>query len=244
MIKTALFWPDTHYPFEDRRAVALVRKVIRLAKPDLTFCLGDWGDLYNASRHSKKPGGPQVTLRQERDACRTAWRKLEDVSNQVWFSIGNHDLRIESKVVEDLPAFAGVTPDVREFYGMSDAVRVFPYQELVKLGKLLVTHDVGKFGKNASKDGLAAAQHCLVHGHNHRIEITYDGSLLGERHFAMACGWLGDNTSPGFNYVSRVVRRSWQLGFGWARFQDGLVFATPVPIVNYTCCVEGRVFRG
>jgi len=242
--KTVLLVPDVHVPFHDKRAWNLILKVQRILKPALTVQLGDFGDLYNASRHSRRPGGPLITLKEERTACRHEWRRLEDTSNELWFLGGNHDIRVSSNLLNKAPEMADCFGDIREFYNFDTAVTSFPYQQLVHIGKVALVHDVGKSGANATRDGLNSAQHCLINGHTHRLEMLYGGNIMGERHFSMSCGYVGDINSPAFDYANATVKRHWQLGMGWLRFIDGLCYATPIPMVNYTCVIEGRRYAG
>ena len=56
-------------------------------------------------------------------------------------------------------------------------------------------------------------------------------------------GWLGDWRQQ--NYKHRVrARREWQLGFALGYETKTQFYATPVPIVDYACVVEGQRFQG
>lgn len=53
--KHAILYGDTHYPFQDDQAIAVVRSIIRDVKPDLVVDMGDLLDCYTISRFSKDP---------------------------------------------------------------------------------------------------------------------------------------------------------------------------------------------
>ena len=55
-------------------------------------------------------------------------------------------------------------------------------------------------------------------------------------------GWLGDVRQV--DYMFRVkANRDWALGFGVGYVRDnGFVYLQPVPIVEGSCCVEGKLF--
>lgn len=242
--KTVLCVPDVHVPFHDKRAWNLILKIQRILKPALTVQLGDFGDLHAASRHKPRPGGPAQTLKEERTACRHEWKRLEESANELWFLGGNHDIRTSSTMLEKAPAMADCFGDIREFYDFDTAVTSYAYQELVHIGKVALVHDIGKSGANAARDALNGAQHCIINGHTHRLETIYGGSIMGDRHFSMSCGYVGDLNSPAFDYANATVKRHWQLGLGWLRFDGGVCYATAVPLVNYTAMIEGRLYKG
>jgi hypothetical protein len=172
------------------------------------------------------------------------------------------------------------------------------------IGRLYVTHDVGKAGASAVKDALSSYQDNIVINHLHRISYMVEGNAKGVPHVAACFGWLGDvrqvdymfrvkanrDWALGFgdalssyqdnivinhlhrisymvegnakgvphvaacfgwlgdvrqvDYMFRVkANRDWALGFGVGYVRDnGFVYLQPVPIVENSCCVEGKLF--
>lgn len=244
MDSTALFVPDAHIPFHDEAALDLTLEVIDYVKPKTTFCMGDWADQKAVSRHPRRPGEPRPDLDAELATVRSEWQRLERAArpDRLKFITGNHDIRYALRWLDRLPEFEGLMPSLAQLYDMDTRVQVFPYQELVPWGPAYVTHDVGSSGKHASSDASGVAEQCLFQGHAHVGQVIYDGSLRGRRRFVMTCGFLGDAQHPVFHYASAARRRSWQLGFGWARLERGVITATFCPIVEGRVSVEGKTF--
>jgi hypothetical protein len=69
--------------------------------------------------------------------------------------------------------------------------------------------------------------------------------VTGKYRVGAQFGWLGDIKKV--DYMHQVkVRRMWSLGFGvgYHDTETGMVYLQPVPIIHYTACVEGKVYRG
>ena len=54
-VKHAVIYGDCHIPFESKSAVAVVRKIITLVKPDILVNIGDLFDCWQISRFPKDP---------------------------------------------------------------------------------------------------------------------------------------------------------------------------------------------
>lgn len=53
--KHAVLYGDSHYPFQDEKAIAVVEAVVRDVRPELLVDMGDLLDCYTISRYSKDP---------------------------------------------------------------------------------------------------------------------------------------------------------------------------------------------
>jgi predicted phosphodiesterase len=244
--ETVLFVGDMHIPYHSVDAWDHYLRVIKALKPDLVVQVGDQGDMHAASKHGRRPGAPKHDLETEVKALRKEQKRFETACayGRLKMLEGNHDIRLALRMLDRVPEFSSVvTPTVRQLYGMGGHVETHPYQELVHIGPVAVVHDVGKSGKMATHDALAAAEQCIVQGHTHRGECVYGGNLGGTKHFAMTVGWGGDPNSPAFSYASAVTRRSWAHGLGWMRLIEGVYFAAFCPRVNGKIVVEGRTIR-
>ena len=81
-------------------------------------------------------------------------------------------------------------------------------------------------------------------GNTHRMSVAYEGNAEGESHVGAMFGWLGDVRS--IDYLHQVqALRGWQIGFGagWVE-PSGVMHLAPIPIVNYSCVLEGKLYRG
>lgn len=82
----------------------------------------------------------------------------------------------------------------------------------------------------------------MVTGHDHAINYCVRGNATGEAHVSPTFGWLGDRDKVDYMHKIKAYR-DWALGFGIGYLGDnGYIYLVPVPIVDYTCVVEGRLF--
>lgn len=243
-MRKLLFVPDTHSPYENKAAWALMLKVGRALKPHTVVHLGDMADFYAVSAHDKDPrrafdlwGELQQTNRLLDDLDSLgARRKI--------FCEGNHENRMQRYLQTTAPALASLpclsVPALLQL--LERGWRYVRYREDAKVGRLHVTHDCGYAGRNALFQNGATYEGNVVTGHTHRMGSHYFGNAKGESHVAMSFGWLGDSAAT--DYMHRVkAAREWQLGFGVGyELPGGVVHLVGVPIVRGTCVVEGRRF--
>ena len=81
-----------------------------------------------------------------------------------------------------------------------------------------------------------------VNNQPHRISYMVEGNAKGVPHVAACFGWLGHVKQV--DSMFRVkANRDWALGFAVGYVRDnGFVYLQPVPIVEGSCCVEGKLF--
>jgi hypothetical protein len=120
-----------------------------------------------------------------------------------------------------------------------------PYKQHTRIGKLYATHDVGVAGRYSAYRAMEAFEHSVVTGHSHRLSYVVEGNATGEYKVSATFGWLGDVNQ--IDYMTRVkATKDWALGFGigYRHKRTGVVYLTPVPIVNNTCVIEGKLYNG
>jgi hypothetical protein len=118
-----------------------------------------------------------------------------------------------------------------------------PYRQSTKIGEVYFTHDTGNSGKYTTARALDAFQHSVVIGHHHAIQYAVEGNATGTYRVGAQFGWLGDADKA--DYLHRIkALRNWSPGFGigYHDLATGLVYLVPVPIVNYSACVEGAIY--
>lgn len=236
--ETVLVLGDVHIPFHDERALALALKVNKLLKPSLTVQIGDWGDQHFASRHSRRPGEPAPNKKAELSRITEETARLEGSTYGSLLMVeGNHCIRMHLRALDKDPDNAEYVPTIRELYGMSDEVQTSDYGDPVHMGHVAFVHDLA----SDTRKTLSAAGQCVVVGHGHRLEIIYGGDLGEGKHFAMQVGWLGNPSHKVFSYAKSSTRRQWMLGLGWLRRIGNVYVATPIPMIDYTVYIEGRV---
>lgn len=246
-----LIIPDTHVPYHDERAWQLLLQVARAFGFDYILILGDFGDCYATSAHVKSPKRVAI-IRLEGDAVK---KKLTELDNAVVegrrkngyilrvrrkkYVKGNHETRIERQILERLSSLDDVI-STEKLFGLRElGWEVTQYRDHTKIGKLYATHDASV---NGALKVLNTFQSNIVSGHDHAINYCVRGNATGEAHVSATFGWLGDRDKVDYMHKIKAYR-DWALGFGIGYLGDnGYIYLVPVPIVDYTCVVEGRLF--
>lgn len=240
-MKKILFVPDTHAPYHDERAVRIVEQIVNEWEPECIVVLGDWIDNLSVSGHE-----PAKTFDRnlKREAAVAATR-LEGLTRGIperHFVLGNHETRLERFIAKKAPELDGLV-NIEDLLGLGKWTSVTPYNETLNLGKLNITHDVGKAGQNAHRSAALSYMASAIIGHTHRMGYDVIGRQAGPPIVAAMFGWLGDYRKV--EYLHRAEAKRWPLGFGIGRMEpSGVVHVTPVPIVNYRACVEGVLYNG
>lgn len=239
-----LIIPDTHAPYHDRKAWELVMKVGAAFKPDIIVHLGDLADCYALSFHSKDPAR-KSSWKSERNVCRTLRGEMDDLgAGRKLFIEGNHENRLPRYLWEKAPALAESLTMDEELRLSENGWELTPYKDHARIGKVYFTHDTGGGGKYSTGQALDTFQHSVVIGHHHSIQYQVKGDAVGQHQVGAQFGWLGDIEQV--DYMHKIkVKRNWAPGFGIGHHDlaTGYVYLTPIPIVEYTACVEGRIYR-
>lgn len=240
-----LIIPDTHVPYHDRRAFKLaVESAVKLGIKNVAL-LGDFADFYAVSSHPKSPGR-KADLQWEIDETNLALDYLDKkFRGKKKYVMGNHEWRLARYLGDKAPALALRDMTVEGQFRLKDrGWESTPYKSDTKIGKLYLTHDTGRAGKYAHYAAQATYQGNVVIGHTHRLAWAVSGNARGKPHVTAQLGWLGD--AKACDYMYRVVAATeWALGFGILYVEpNGHVHLTPVPIVNYKCLIEGKLFKG
>ncbi len=246
-IKSALIWPDTHFPDADERAVNLCMEIGVYAGVEEVVLLGDFADFYAISQHPKDLDVSSL-LKNEIESVNSA---LDDIQNafpdsHIAYCEGNHEHRL-SKYIRD---------QARALYGMFDCPSLF----LLKERNIEWIPYTAKQAYNVLNSGLYArheplgpnsrttAQRAMVNvafGHTHRKEKFTVKNLIGEEFVAMSSGMLADINAPCMRYLKTPDQ--WSLGFEIAHVETetGNLYRVPVEIrEDYTAVFNGKVFRG
>lgn len=242
-LKRVLFVPDTHRPYHDKRAWALMLKAARLYRPDIIAPLGDFVDCASVSSHSKDLSRIKRFKAEIADA-REGLDELEALGAKEYIYIeGNHEDRLPRYLQDRAPELTDVL-DIRSLLGLGKKWKYVRYKDHTKVGLLHITHDTGKAGGTAHVQALNDFQDNVVIGHTHRMGVTYSGNAKGKPHVGAMFGWLGDVKQV--DYMHRVkANRDWMLGFGIGYLEpSGVIHLQAVPIIDYRCVIEGELVRG
>lgn len=244
-LERILIVPDTHVPFEDVRAWNLMMDVARDLKPETVLHQGDLADCYSISSHSKDP---KRVSRLKEEMVRVRGRRAELDSLEPKRKViteGNHEWRLARYLRDKAPELDGLL-SVDELMGLTDNDwQLVPYRDHVKIGKVYFTHDTGSGGKYATARAMEAYQHSVSIGHHHAMQFFVYGDATGKHQVGAQFGWLGDPKQV--DYLHKIkANRLWTPGFGigYHDLASHYVYLQPVPLVGYTACVEGKVYRG
>ncbi len=243
-LRRLLIIPDTHRPYHSKKAWALMLKVAKAFKPDILVSIGDLADFYSVSSHSKDPDRVH-SLDEEVADVNIGLDELDALgASEKHFIAGNHEDRLARYLRDKAPELFGVISIPALFRLRERGWTYTPYKDHRRIGKVHFTHDVGVAGRNSTFKALDTYQHSVITGHAHRMQYVVEGNAVGECKVSAQFGWLGDASK--IDYMHRAnVAKNWALGFGIGYVDDrtGLVYLTPVPIVNGTCVVEGKLYE-
>lgn len=255
-LKIVLLIPDTHRPYHDKRAYALMLRVFsdiiekykHIADFEIVI-LGDYADFFAVNSHGKDPRLVSMLVEEVEDVIK-ALDELDALypeARKVYIE-GNHEYRLERYLLSKAPELFGITStyhllklDQRPKWQF---VKYKPDQAYAVAGsKLIARHEpLSSSAKATASKALCS----LVYGHIHRIEESHLVGLDGTNHVCFSVGWLGDkNKDEVYSYVKG--HHQWQLGFGLA-FVDtstGYFYHNKIHILdNYSCFAAGKVYKG
>ena len=211
-------------------------------KPDVVVFIGDFGDMWSVSDHSKDPARKDLLI----DEVAAVNRELDKVENIIGekaiFIEGNHEDRLRRYLWDKAPKLLG-TAEVKKLYRIGErGWKHVHYRDYHTIAPVTYTHDLGRAGVNAARQSLLDFGGNLVFGHTHRGSVVYQGEVKGNAHFSLNVGWLGDVNEIDYMHKARAMR-DWQLGFGTV-IHDGpkRAFARFHPIVGGRVEVDGHVY--
>lgn len=110
-----LLYGDTHFPFQDDAALAVMRGIYQASEATRLVHVGDLLDCYDLSRFSKDPNR-KFNLQDEIDQAKAHLYQMAQLNPKAerWLLEGNHEDRLR-KVVWDLPGAGSVLPKLTKF---------------------------------------------------------------------------------------------------------------------------------
>lgn len=213
---------------------------------DEIVLLGDYADFYSVSRHKKDPRVGAL-LMEEVESVREGLDELDrlfPLSKKVFLE-GNHEVRLESYLVEQAPALFGVT-EVQMLFGLNLRPRWTFHSFGREQGYRVLGSELFAFHRpkaSQPKSHLSKVLVSSVYGDIHKIERAHAVSL-DKRHLTAVCpGWLGDVGSRVFDYMPSTPQ--WQLGFAFVTLDTSSkdFFIDTFEIKNNQAIVFGKVFK-
>lgn len=240
-MKKYLLIPDCHVPFHDVPAFSLMLRAAKTAGVKNAVLLGDFLDCFSVSSHPKLPTARQDLAEEIESGNRCLDLLDRTFTGDRIYIEGNHEFRLQRYLTDNAPALFTSLSLPRLLRLGDRGWRFVRYRDHVKIGRLFLTHDVGKAGRNAYRDAMAAFQGNVVIGHTHRFGLEVEGSARGKTHIGASFGWLG--SFDALDYAHKIrAKRDWVHGFGIAYLEPGgNVHLTACPIVEGRVMVEGKL---
>jgi len=210
------YWPDV-ITSGHRGMVELCKRL----NPSVVILNGDAFDAARAGRHPRIGWEESPTLKQEREAVLDRTHEIIQVSKKAkhFWTLGNHDLRYESKLSANVPEVEGMPNTTLE-----DLFPLWDFAVSVWINDLVVVKHRFKGGIHATHNNTLYAGKTIVTGHLHSLKVTPFSDYNGTR-WGIDTGTLADPSSnteggPQFHY-NEDNPQNHRSGFIVLTFKDG-----------------------
>jgi hypothetical protein len=209
---------------------------IKLAKelnPKIIVLNGDVLDFPQISKHAPIGWSKVPSLKEEIEAGQKALSRIEGKAKKIW-TIGNHDVRYDTKLATQAPEFKGVKGT-----SLSDHFPLWEQTWCLFVNQDVVIKHRYKGGTHATHNNVIWAGRSLITGHVHSQKVTPFDDYNGTR-YGVDTGCLADPNHEQFLYTENNPK-NWRSGFGVLTFVKGKLL--PPELVT----VWGKdsiVFRG
>lgn len=203
-------WPTDRVPIP--RAWEAFCLLSHTLNPKAIFLNGDILDGARVSRHRQPLGSRAPKLQEEIDAFRLEYLPLLKPGIPIYWSIGNHDQRIDNYLADhanELADYAG---------RLSDRFPTFTFAYTFTVnGHTEITHRyLG--GIHAARNNALQSGINFITGHTHQQGWVPVPNRLG-CHYGSELGMLADRLGPQFEYTENNPNRCTE-GFGVFTFDD------------------------
>ena len=182
-MQRVLFIPDVHVPYHDRRAFRLLLKIAKAEKFDTVVILGDFCDFYQVSFHAKSPD----RVLRFKDELRQAAKLLRELEacgfKRKIYVHGNHEHRLTRYLCDKAPELYELVVK-QDLLGLAaNGWEEVAYKDDIRIGRLYVTHDVGRAGIFQEKSrivGRAGVERFLHRRHEDKGRSAFAGVVVGD----------------------------------------------------------------
>jgi hypothetical protein len=233
------YWPGG--PSVAHEAFVLFASGLHLSeKPKVIIYNGDAFDGAKVSRHSPIGWEQRPDVIDELEACQIRMQEIEEANRSaklVW-TIGNHDVRFETRLASVAPEYAHV-----HGFRLSDHFSerwVHTWAAFIN-DDVVVKHKF-KGGVHAAHNNTLLGGRSLITGHLHAQRIASVTDFNGTR-YGVDTGCLAYPYGPQFTNYTEGGPLTWTAGFGVFTFENGKML--PPEVVNVWSHKRGEVtFRG
>ena len=252
IVKRYIVTPDKHAPYQDKKAISVVKQSIELIKPDGYIDLGDLGEWESVShwqwKRKKKPPLEYLMPRVEAD-IKAVNQLLDEIDESLdkanvkirHICVGNHDEWLEGFVAEHpyLKSFG-----FREACKFDERGYIYhPCGEYFKVGKLYYYHGHHFGGQYHTANHLRKLGCNIMYGHWHNMQQDSVTHMDGPKS-AWSIGCLKDMSAEKNTWLGGRQHK-WVHGFAIVDYyKDGQFTVHPIQIINGCASVCGEEIRG
>ena len=210
-------------------------------KPKIIIYNGDAFDGSKVSRHASIAWEQRPDVIDELETCQLRMKEIEDAAQDraklIW-TIGNHDLRYETRLSSVAPEYARV----HGFQLRDQFSKRWVHTWACFINSDVVVKHRFKGGIHAAHNNALLGGRSLITGHLHAQRVSAITDYNGT-HYGVDTGCLAYPYGPQFVNYTESNPLTWTAGFGVFTFEDGRML--PPEVVNVWDHERGKItFRG
>ena len=215
-VKRVIVFSDAHFTDTTTTAFKALLLMIDTFNPEVIICNGDAFDGQVLSRFPSINYDQKPTVLEELKACR---QHLDEIAKHrpagcelIW-TLGNHDMRYESWLVNKVPEYSGVDGFSLKYH-FPEWKTCWSYW----IGEETVVKHRYKGGRTAGYSNLMAAGNTnIITGHTHVLSAIPVADYNGTR-WGVQTGTLADPNSQQFSYTEDTPK-DWGQGYVLLSFE-------------------------
>jgi predicted phosphodiesterase len=239
-VKKVIVFSDAHFTDTTTVAFKALLKMIKTESPQVLICNGDAFDGQVLSRFPSINYDQKPTVLEELNACRyhlDLLAKAKPPGCELIWTLGNHDMRYESWLVNKVPEYSGVDGFSLKFH-FPEWKTCWSYW----IGEHTVVKHRLKGGRTAGYSNLQAAGNTnIITGHTHVLCCSPISNYQGT-YWGIQTGMLADPMSSTFEYCEDSPK-DWRSGFVVLSFDQGRMLMPELVMVSNEQAGEYE-FRG
>jgi len=170
---------DAHYwPGVESTAHKALLKVVKDLSPSIVVMNGDVFDGSSISRFPKQGWGRTPTVKEELVAVGERLSEIEAVAGnaKLWWTMGNHDMRFESRLAQAVPEYEGVGG-----FTLSEHFPRWKHSMSLFVNDSLMIKHRFRNGVHATWNNALYSGVSMCTGHLHRLQATLFADYKGVR---------------------------------------------------------------
>lgn len=213
-----LIGSDSHYwPGEPSIAHRAFVQFCKEYKPDIIVKNGDVLDGSSISRHPPIGWEHSPTVQEEIEVCQERLSEIENSSknSRLYWPLGNHDARFETRLATIAPEFAKV-----HGVHLKDHFPRWRACWSVWVNDDVVIKHRFRGGVHAARTNTLQSGKTTITGHLHSLKVSPFTDYHGTR-WGVDCGTLADPLGPQFMDYTEDNPKDWRPGFIMLSFVNG-----------------------